>query len=188
MRDAVMFNPNNQLEFQEVRMNVARIPEVMARVRDAETAWSLAVGDAAGDLASFLTCEDERFCMAARRKLVVCGVVQLGLFDRYVRAHGLPAALAGAEVGPASVALGRRTLDQFVADTARATRIASVRPAWWMREGDAWVGFEAPWAFDRLVIVGPGGAPADSVESIGLDPALAWFWTSLTASGLAIAN
>lgn len=193
MSDAVVFNPNNQLEFQEVRMNVTRIPEVMARVREAQAPWESALGSAAGDLASFVVTEDERFAAAPRRRLVTVGVIQVGLFDRFVRAHGEPRWLIGAGEGPLSVVTGRRPLSDFVLETARATRISSVTPTWWRKVSEfTWGATEAPpTPPERFVAIGPGGTGVPGfacVDSIDLDTALAWFWTSLSANGLSIAN
>ena len=189
MGDAVIFNSSSQLEFQEVRMNVSRIPEVIARVREAQDAWERTVG---GDLASFLLSEDERFASGPRRRQVAVGVVQIALFDHYHRSHGLPEYLAGPTNGPIGIVLGMRTLAEFITETARATRIlANVAPTWFaMGPATRYEVISTASARPaRVVTIGPGGAKPDgAIDSVDLDPALDWFWTSLTGNRMAIAN
>ena len=170
-------------------MNVCRIPEVIARVRDAQDAWDKAIG---GDLASFLLTEDERFVVGPRRRQVAVGIVQLALFDHYHRAHRLPHYLAGPTNGPIGVVLGMRSLTDYIHETARATRILSnVAPTWFAMGPAARyeVIVAAQATPERVVTIGPGGAkPAGAFDSVDLDPALDWFWTSLSGNRLAIAN
>ena len=145
-----------------------------------------------GDLASFVMSEDERYASGPRRRQVANGIVQLGLFDHYHRAHAMPTYLAGATNGPIGIVLGMRSLSEYIEETARATRILSNVAPTWFAMGPA-TRYEVITAAEaqptRVVTIGPGGPKPDGAfDSVDLDPALDWFWTSLTGNKMAIAN
>ena len=66
MRDALVFNGASNLDFQDIRSNVVRIPEVIARIREAQKLWDK-LSTQALDLANFINSEDSVFLGAIRQ-------------------------------------------------------------------------------------------------------------------------
>lgn len=124
MRDCVVFNGHNSLDFQDVRFNVIRIPEVMKRIQQAQEIWDQQ--DVAGfDLANFMASEDRLFLGNIKLKSLAAAIVQIGLYDRYVRYHSVPDFFIGSSTGdaPVFVAVGRQDFSDMVRESA-ALRVA----------------------------------------------------------------
>jgi len=129
MRDALVFNGASNLDFQDIRSNVVRIPEVIARIREAQKLWDK-LSTQALDLANFINSEDSVFLGHIRLKSFASAVVQVGLLDRYLKSHDLGEFMIGAINGdsPLKVALGIVSFEQMVSDSALAsgTRLMAV--------------------------------------------------------------
>ncbi len=94
MKDAVVFRGGNPLDFQDVRFQVVRIPEVLARLKQAQKLWD----DAKLETVSFhetIMAEDSVFFSSNCLKSLILAVVQVGLFDRYMKNQRLPHYLIG---------------------------------------------------------------------------------------------
>lgn len=128
MRDALVFNGASNLDFQDIRSNVIRIPEVIARIREAQQIWDT-LASTPLDLANFLNSEDAVFLGNIKLKGFATAVVQVGLLDRYLRSHRLPEFIMGAVNGdsPLQVALGKTSFFDMVAQSP-ALGGATVRP------------------------------------------------------------
>ncbi|MGE4132456.1 MAG: hypothetical protein AB7F86_12510 [Bdellovibrionales bacterium] len=115
MRDALVFNGASNLDFQEVRSNVIRIPEVLLRVREAQIIWDKMSG-LPMDLATFIASEDSVFLGHIRLRSFANAVVQVGLLDRYLKNYRLPEFIVGAINGdsPLKVAAGQMTFAQMI--------------------------------------------------------------------------
>ncbi|MGE0527055.1 MAG: hypothetical protein AB7G93_14665 [Bdellovibrionales bacterium] len=118
MRDALVFNGASNLDFQDIRANVIRIPEVIHRIREAQEIWD-AVSPAALDLANFVASEDSVFLSHIRLKSFATAVVQVGLLDRYLKSHPMPEYVMGAINGdaPMKVAMRKQSFFEMVAES-----------------------------------------------------------------------
>jgi hypothetical protein len=118
MRDALVFNGASNLDFQDIRANVVRIPEVVARIREAQKIWDT-VAQAPLDLANFIGSEDSVFLSNIKLKSFATAVVQIGLLDRYLKTHKLPEFVLGAINGdaPMKVAMGKQSFFDLVAES-----------------------------------------------------------------------
>lgn len=121
MRDALVFNGASNLEFQDIRTNVIRIPEVVQRIREAQSIWDK-ISTTPLDLANFIGSEDEVFLSHIKLKSFATAVVQVGLLDRYLKSHKMPEFVVGAINGdsPMKVAMGQITFAELVANSLAA--------------------------------------------------------------------
>jgi len=119
MRDALVFNCACQLDFQEVRANVIRIPEVVDRIRQAQKIWDSAALQPL-DITNFIASDDSIFLRQIRLKSFATAVVQVGLLDRYLRSHAMPEFLVGTVNGdaPLNVAIGRMSFVDLIMESA----------------------------------------------------------------------
>ena len=115
MRDAVLFNGANALDFQDIRTNVIRIPEVITRIRQAQKIWEQNHTDGF-DLANFIGSDDRIFMGNIKLKNLAASVVQVGLLDRLMKIRKRPSFLVGPQNGdsPLLVAAGLMTFDDMV--------------------------------------------------------------------------
>ena len=102
MKDAVLFNGPNSLDFQDVRNNVIRIPEVVHRLRQAQEIWD-ASGYPVFDLANFAGSEDRIFLGNIRLKSLAAAVIQVGLYDRYLKTYQQPSFVIGNSNGDSAI-------------------------------------------------------------------------------------
>ncbi len=119
MRSALVFNGASHLDFQDIRSNVIRIPEVVARVREAQGLWDT-ISPTPLDLANFIGSEDQVFLGHIKLKNFATAVVQVGLLDRYLKSHALSEYVVGAVNGdsPLLVALGKISFFEMVRASA----------------------------------------------------------------------
>lgn len=102
MLDALVISNTNSLDFQEIRQNVIRIPEVVHRIRQAQEIWDSEL-EKAFDLANFIGSEDCVFLGNIRLKTLAAAVVQVGLVDRYLKTHRRPDFLLGVSNGDSAL-------------------------------------------------------------------------------------
>jgi hypothetical protein len=121
MRGALVFNGASNLDFQDIRTNVVRIPEVVQRIREAQAIWDK-VSATPLDLANFIGSEDEVFLSHIKLKSFATAVVQVGLLDRYLKNHKMPEFVVGAINGdsPMKVAMGQMTFFELVSESLAA--------------------------------------------------------------------
>lgn len=115
MRSAVVFNSSSHLDFQEIRANVVRIPEVAARLREAQEVWDEVAGMEL-DLNNFIASDDSTFLGHIKLKCLATAIVQVGLLDRYLKTQPVPEVFIGAINGdaPLKVAIGEQTLEEMI--------------------------------------------------------------------------
>src|SRR5690606_22414792 len=113
MADAVLFHNSNSLEFEDVRHQVLRIPDVLAEVRRAQTIWDQS-DNAPIDIMNYINSDDAAFFQSGSMKEMVLGIVQLGLYKRHVAKHGTPGFIIGdtKNVSPAMVAAGLLSFEE----------------------------------------------------------------------------
>lgn len=126
MRDALVFNGASNLDFQDIRSNVIRIPEVIQRIRQAQQIWD-SLSETSLDLATFIGSEDNVFLGHIRLKSFATAVVQVGLLDRYLRNHKMPEFVIGASNGdsPLKVATGQMTFEEMISTSPSVTNVAA---------------------------------------------------------------
>lgn len=129
MRDALVFNGASNLDFQDIRTNVIRIPEVVMRIREAQRIWDT-ISNVSLDLANFVGSEDAVFLGNLKLKNFATAVVQVGLLDRYLKTHALSEFVVGAVNGdsPLKVALGQMSFFDMVSESHVLTGTAQPRP------------------------------------------------------------
>lgn len=118
MRDALVFNGASNLDFQDIRTNVIRVPEVVVRIREAQAIWDK-VSPTPLDLANFIGSEDDVFLSHIKLKSFATAVVQVGLLDRYLKNHKMPEYVVGAINGdsPMRVAMGQKSFLELVTES-----------------------------------------------------------------------
>lgn len=118
MRGVLIFNGSNALEFQDIRNNVIRIPEVIHSIREAQGIWD-ALNPTPFDLGNFITSEDQMFLSQIKLKNFATAVVQVGLLRRYLRQNELPEFIIGTVNGdsPLRVALKQISFVEMVAES-----------------------------------------------------------------------
>lgn len=118
MRDALVFNGARNLDFQDIRANVIRIPEVIQRLRQAQQIWDT-VATKPLDLLNFVGSDDTVFLNNIKLKSFATAVVQVGLLDRYLRNYRLPDFVVGAINGdsPMRVAIGQMDFVDLVTES-----------------------------------------------------------------------
>jgi hypothetical protein len=128
MKDAVLFNGPNSLDRQDLREKVIRIPEVIRGLRRAQEIWD-ASEYPAFDLANFLASEDKIFLGNIRLKTLAAAVVQIGLYERYVKNFRAPEFLIGNTNGDSAlkVVAGLMSFDDMLA-TANSFRMLRSSP------------------------------------------------------------
>ena len=125
MRDALVFNGASNLDFQDIRTNVIRIPEVIQRVREAQKIWDT-LANTPLDLVNFLSSEDSVFLGHIKLKAFATAVVQVGLLDRYLKTNRMPEYVLGTVNGdsPLMVAIGKISFFDLVAESPAVTGVA----------------------------------------------------------------
>ena len=94
MSHVIVFNGGNSLEFQELRLNVVRIPDVLARVRMAQRIWNR-LEYPVFDLLNFIISSDSQFSKNILYKKFATAIVQVGLYDRLIRTGTEPKFVVG---------------------------------------------------------------------------------------------
>lgn len=124
---ALVFAGRNGLDFIDLRMNVIRIPEVSLRIGHAQSIFD-SMDLPRIDLMSLMTSEDEHFFRNIALKGLLAAIVQVGLFERYLRTQPKPEFLVGNTNGDSAmlVAAGRVSFEDMI-KTSQA--IATIRPA-----------------------------------------------------------
>jgi hypothetical protein len=118
MSQALIFNGTNALDFQDIRINVIRIPEVSHAVREAQEIWD-ALNPNQFDLAGFIASDDQVFLGQIKLKKFAAAVVQVGLLRRYLKNNPLPEYMIGTVNGdsPLRVALQQISFVEMVAES-----------------------------------------------------------------------
>lgn len=109
MKTAVVFGPLNSLDFTDIRLNVLRIPEVGIKIAEAQEAWDELCGTNFS-FQHFLCSEDHSFFNNINLKSLALAIVQLGLYDRYVRHFGEPQFLVGNTQNDAALLVAARVM------------------------------------------------------------------------------
>lgn len=129
MREALIFNGLNALDFQDIRFNVIRIPEVVKRLREAQMVWDVCHSEPL-DLANFVASDDRVFLGNIRLKSLAAAVVQMGLYDRYLRFSRRPDFLVGSCNGDSAlyVAAGKISFEEMVENSLAARASQPLSP------------------------------------------------------------
>ena len=98
MNSCVVFNGISALDFEELRANAIRIPEVLSRVRQAQKIWGDA-GLPSFDFVNFIGSENKVFYANIKFKSLAAAIVQIGLYERYVKKNKEPSILLGTKTG-----------------------------------------------------------------------------------------
>ncbi len=126
-KTAVVFSGRNGLDFIELRSGVLRIPDVTLRLREAQ-----AILDAMDlpkiDLLASVAADDEHFFRNIQLKSLAAAIVQVGLFDRYMKTQKRPDYMLGNSNGDSAmlVCSGRQTFKEMI-ESSQA--IATLRPS-----------------------------------------------------------
>lgn len=124
---ALVFAGRNGLDFIDLRMNVIRIPEVSLRISHAQSIFD-SMDLPSISLMSIITADDEQFFRNIALKGLLAAVVQVGLYDRYLRTQPAPDYLVGCSNGDSAmlVAAGKISFEDMIKNS-RA--ISTLRPA-----------------------------------------------------------
>ncbi|MCB0414267.1 MAG: hypothetical protein KDD50_08035 [Bdellovibrionales bacterium] len=88
MSQALIISEFHFLEFEEIRMNAIRIPEVLFRIREAQELWCrFNVSDL--DLQNYLVSGDDQFFANEKLKSLISRIVLKGFYDRLKKSEGV---------------------------------------------------------------------------------------------------
>jgi hypothetical protein len=119
MKNAVLFANTGVLDFLELRTSIVRIPEVIAKLKEAQVYLDRAM-DNAPDLIQFLTSEDQVFWRSEKIRKIAVAVVQLALYERYAKRFGEASHVLSVsnEDSPIQVLSGNMRLGEFIINLA----------------------------------------------------------------------
>jgi hypothetical protein len=95
-KSVAVFAGRNGLDFWDVRLGTLRIPEVVARVRQAQRILDEIADLPSLDLFCYIASGDDHFQRNIKLKSLAAAIVQVGLFDRFSRLGRRPNYLLGA--------------------------------------------------------------------------------------------
>lgn len=118
----VIFDIHTSIHFQEVRTALIRIPEVIAQIR--MTQDILDKKNIALDLSTYITSDNSTFLHHYRKKELASIVIQLGLFERYLKMFGHPLHCVGVtnSISAVRVISGELSLEQLVEEAFRKAK------------------------------------------------------------------
>ena len=120
----VVFSGRNGLDFNELRTSVLRIPEVTIRIRQAQSILDTLELPKV-DLFNVISADDDHFFRNIKLKSLAAAVVQIGLFDRYVKTQRRPDFMIGNSNGDAAmmVCAGLLTFEDLVRNSKRISDV-----------------------------------------------------------------
>ncbi len=115
MRDCVIFQIGDCLDQFSIRSKATRIPEVMKCIYETQQIYDNQ-GIGGFDLANFLLSEDVHFLNHFQLRRLSVAVVQIGLYQRYLRQNSYPDFLIGtlSADSPVEVASGEKSFFDMV--------------------------------------------------------------------------
>lgn len=203
----LIFDVHGSIHFQEVRAALIRIPEVIQKIRLVQDI--LDKKGIALDLSNFIASEDSTFLHHYRRKEFAAIIVQLGLYDRYLRYFQTPSHCVGVvnSISALRVVTGQLTLEQLVDEAFKKLKSSSDvqelpglpiltgiqiprYQRFMMNEKNGFESNEAPQADLEEMVTGSSLNPTYEVGlgsdrrkgTIELDPHLRWVWDQVKAS------
>ncbi len=127
----LVFSGRNGLDFSELRSSVLRIPEVTMRIRQAQTILDT-LETPKVDFFNVISADDDHFFRNIKLKSLAAAVVQIGLFDRYVKNQRRPDFMIGNSNGDSAmlVCAGLMTFEDMVREsqTGEASKSPNVIP------------------------------------------------------------
>lgn len=131
----IVFSGRNGLDFNELRTSILRIPEVTIRIRQAQ-----AILDTLDlpkvDFFNVISADDDHFFRNIKLKSLAAAVVQIGLFDRYVKNQRRPDFMVGNSNGDSAmlVCAGLQTFEDMVrgsqaVDTLKPQNVIPMSPS-----------------------------------------------------------
>ncbi len=91
---AVVFKGINTLNFQEIRMNIVRVPEVLSCIQKAQLIWD-ENSDRYFDILNFIVSDDAVFLGDLKSRSIAKAVIKIGLYHRFIRKFPFPKFLIG---------------------------------------------------------------------------------------------
>ena len=112
---ALVFSGLGGLDQADLRMSVVRIPEVMGRIREAQHLID-GLEFSKVDLLNAICASDDQFHRHAKLKSLAVAIVQVGLFDRYLRTQRRPENIVGVKGfdSAAKIAAGLQSFSEMV--------------------------------------------------------------------------
>ncbi len=115
LKNAAIFAGRNGLDFGDLRTAVLRIPEVSLRIREAQAQIDH-LTDATFDLRAYMGSDDSHFLRNFKLKGLAAAIVQVALWDRYIKLNRVPDFIVGNANGDSAVAVitGRQTFAEMI--------------------------------------------------------------------------
>lgn len=119
MKTAVLFANTGVLDFLELRTSIVRIPEVIAKLKEAQVFLDRAMKEAP-DLIQFLTSDDQKFWASDKIRQITVGVVQLALYERHKKNYGEATHILAMDKddSPVQVLSGKMRLGEYIINLA----------------------------------------------------------------------
>lgn len=111
-------------------MSVIRIPEVSLRIRQAQSVFDSLDLQKSVNLMSLITADDEQFFRNIGLKGLLAAIVQVGLYDRYLRTQRASDFLVGNTNGDSAllVAAGKLSFEEMIRTSQAVTALRPVEP------------------------------------------------------------
>jgi hypothetical protein len=125
----VVFAGRNGLDFLELRLGAVRIPEVSLRIREAQKILDGLEVERVDLLGSTVT-EDEAFFRNIKIKSLLAAIVQVGLYERFLKSQRAPDILIGTSNGDSAllVCAGQMTFEEMVKNSAALQTLQPLPP------------------------------------------------------------
>lgn len=125
----VVFAGRNGLDFLELRLGVVRIPEVSLRIREAQKILDGLEVERVDLLGSTIT-EDESFFRNIKIKSLLAAIVQVGLYERFLKSQRAPDILIGTSNGDSAllVCAGQMTFEEMVKNSSALQTLQQLLP------------------------------------------------------------
>ncbi len=112
---AILFSGLSMMDQSSVRESLIRIPEVLSRIKLAQKAIDQLTGNTV-ELVNCMFEDDQTFQANCKIRRVLVNLVQLGLYDRYIKSNPKPRFFVGSlpNVSAIEHILGFNFIDEFV--------------------------------------------------------------------------
>lgn len=165
MQESIVFNQGRPLDFEDVRFQIARIPEVMLRLRQAQRIWEASGASQSISFYETLMSEDNHFFSSRALRSLLTAIVQVGLYDRLIK-HSKPVPFLVGNIrndSALNIISKKITFEELILNS-RACQLSNEVKTSNLLQGQEFAQFKAyQFIDDSYIAIGP---ESESLESI----------------------